>query len=54
MKITNKRVLQQIAINHLSDVDFRDFIKNYEKYTTKPYSFLVKIFWNKYIINHDN
>ena len=41
MKITNKRELQQIALNHSSDIDFKDFIKIYKKYTKEPYSFLV-------------
>ena len=41
MKIPNKRQLQQIAINHSSDIDFKDFIKIYKKCTTEPYSFLV-------------
>ena len=43
MKIPNKRELQQIAFNHSSDIDFKDFIKNnlYKKCTAKPYSFLV-------------
>ena len=41
MKIPNKRELQQIAINHSSDMDFKDFIKFYKKCTDKPYSFLV-------------
>ena len=36
MKILNKRELQQIAINYSSDVDFKDFIKIYKKYTTEP------------------
>ena len=27
MKIPNKRELQQIALNHLSDIDFKDFKK---------------------------
>ena len=31
MKIPNKRELQQIALNHSSDVDFKDFIKIYKK-----------------------
>ena len=26
-----KRELQQIAINHLSDIDFKDFVKIYKK-----------------------
>ena len=41
MKISNKRQLQQIALNHTSDIDFKDFMKNYKKYTKEPYSFLV-------------
>ena len=41
MKIPNKRELQQIALNHSSDIDFKDFIKIYKKCTKEPYSFLV-------------
>ena len=41
MKIPNKREFQQIAINHSSDINFKDFITIYKKYTAKPYSFLV-------------
>ena len=41
MKISNKRELQQIAINQSSDVDFKDFMKIYRKCTAEPYSFLV-------------
>ena len=41
MKITNKRELQQIALNHSSDIEFKDFLKIYKKYTKEPYSFLV-------------
>ena len=41
MKIPNKRELQQIVLNHSSDIDFKDFMKIFEKYTTEPYSFLV-------------
>ena len=41
MKIPNKRELEQIAINHSSDIDFKDFIKIYKKCTAEPYSFLV-------------
>ena len=33
MKIPNKRELQQIALNHSSDIDFKDFIKIYKKCT---------------------
>ena len=41
MKIPNKRELQQIALNHLSDIDFKDFMNIYKKCTKEPYSFLV-------------
>ena len=41
MKIPNKRELQQIALNHSPDIDFKDFMKIYKKYTKEPYSFLV-------------
>ena len=39
MKIPNKRELQQIALNHSSDIDFKDFMKIYKKCTAEPYSF---------------
>ena len=41
MKIPNERELQQIAINHSSDINIKDFIELYRKFTDKPYSFLV-------------
>ena len=41
LKIRNKRELQQVALNHSSDIDFKDFIKIYKKCTSEPYSFLV-------------
>ena len=31
MKIPDKRELQQIALNHSSDVDFKDFMKIFKK-----------------------
>ena len=37
--IPNKRELQQIASNHLSDIDFKDFMNLYKDYTKEPYSF---------------
>ena len=40
MKIHNERELQQIAINHSADIDFKNFMKVYRKCTSKPYSFL--------------
>ena len=36
MKIPIKRELQQIAFNHSSDIDFKDFINFYKKCTAKP------------------
>ena len=41
MKIPNKRELQQIALNHSSDIDFKDFMNIYKKCTAEPYSFLM-------------
>ena len=41
MKISNKRELQQIAINHSSDINTKNLINIYRKFTGKPYSFLV-------------
>ena len=41
MKIANKRELQQTIVNHLSDIDFKDFMNIYKKCTWNPYSFLV-------------
>ena len=50
MKIPNKRELQEIALNHLSDINFKDFIKIYKECTAEPYSFLV----NDTILASDN
>ena len=41
MKIPNKKELQQTALNHSSDIDFKDFMNIYKKYTKELYSFLV-------------
>ena len=41
MKTPNKREIQQVDLNHSSDIDFKDFIKIYKKCTAEPYSFLV-------------
>ena len=41
IKIPNKRELQQIALNHSSDIDFKGFMKIYKKCTAEPYSFLL-------------
>ena len=46
MEIPNKVELQQIASQHSSDIDFKDFMNLYnhiilKDYTKEPYSFLV-------------
>ena len=67
-KILNKRELQQIAINHSSDISTKDFTNIYRECTAEPYSFLVndttlasnnplrfrKNLFNIYNKNHDN
>ena len=67
-KILSKRELQQIAINHSSDISTEDFVNIYRKYTAEPYSFFVndttlasdnplrfrKNLFNIYNKNHDN
>ena len=40
-KIPNKRELQEIAINHSSDISTKYFTNIYRKCTAEPYSFLV-------------
>ena len=67
-KIPNKRELQQIAMNHSSDISTKDFANIYRKCTDEPYSFLVndtaltsdnplrfrKNLFNIYNKSHDN
>ena len=67
-KIPNKRELQQVALNHSSDISTKDFANIYRKCTAEPYSFLVddttlasdnslrfrKSLFNIYNKNHDN
>ena len=38
-KINNNRELQNIAINHSADIDYKEFMKIYRKCTREPYSF---------------
>ena len=66
--IPNKRELQQIAINHSSDINTKGFANIYKKCTAEPYSFLVhdtaltsndplrfrQDLFNIYNKNHDN
>ena len=40
MKINNKRELQNIAINHSADVDYKDFMKTYRECTNEPFNFI--------------
>ena len=53
MEIPKKQELQQIGFNHSSDIDSKDLMNLYKKYTAKPYSFLVfntiikEIPWNE-------
>ena len=42
MQIPNKRELEQISSNRLSDNDFKYFMKLYKDYTKEPYSYLLK------------
>ena len=41
MKIPSRQELPQIALNHLSDIDFKDFVNLYQKCTAQPYYFLI-------------
>ena len=50
IKIPNKKELQQIASNHSSDIDFKDFMKLYKDYTKEPYLVLL----NDTILLSDN
>ena len=66
--VPNKRELQQIAINHSSDINTKGFANIYRKCTSEPYSLFVndtmlaldnplrfrKNLYNKYNKNHDN
>ena len=46
MKI--QRELQQIALNQSSNINSKDFIKNYKKCTAEPYSFFINnVFFRK-------
>ena len=38
MKIHNRRELQQIAINHSADIDYKDFLKIYRNCAKESYS----------------
>ena len=40
LKINNGNELQNIAINHSADIDYKVFVKIYRECTKEPYSFL--------------
>ena len=39
-KLNNKRELQNIAINHSADIDYKYFVKIYRDCTKEPFNFL--------------
>ena len=39
-KLNNKRKLQNIAINHSADIDYKDFVKIYRNCKKEPWNFL--------------
>ena len=41
MKPNNKRELQNIAINHSADIDYKDFMKIYRECIKEPFNFLM-------------
>ena len=40
MKINNRRKLQNISINHSTDIDYQDYMKIYRECTKEPFNFL--------------
>ena len=40
MKINNWKELQNIAVNHSADIDYKDFMNFYRECTREPYSVL--------------
>ena len=40
MKINNRKELQNIAVNHSADIDYKHFMKIYRECTKELYSFL--------------
>ena len=49
-QILSKRELQQIVINHSSDISTEDLVNIYKKCTAEPYSFLLMILHSHQII----
>ena len=40
LNINNRRELQNIAINHSADIDYKDFLNIYRECTKEPFNFL--------------
>ena len=40
MKINSRKELQNIAINHSADIDYKDFMKIYKECKREPFNFL--------------
>ena len=40
MKTNNKIELQNVAVNHSADIDYKDFNKIYRECTKEPFNFL--------------
>ena len=40
MKINNRKELQNTAIDHSADIDYKDFMKIYRECTKEPFNFL--------------
>ena len=55
VKLNNKRELQNLAINHSADIDYKDFIKIYRVCTKETFNFLTidTTKDNKFIKNFD-
>ena len=41
MKFNNKKALQNIAINHSANIDYKDFMKIYRECKNEPFNFLI-------------
>ena len=41
MKIQSKKELQNIAQGNSGDIDFKNFLKTYKDYISKPYSCMI-------------
>ena len=41
MKTRNEKELQNIAPENSGDIDFKDFLKIYNDYTSEPFSFMI-------------